>query len=97
MAELINKFTSRKFLAALASILIGALNLFGAEGDFVKYGVGAALILIGAVAYIVTEGKLDLASIAALAGSVVEVVSTAEGAASTESFASGETESGDTA
>lgn len=83
MTAILKKFTSRKFLAALASILIGAANLFGADGDTVKYGVGAGLILVGAIAYIVTEGKLDLASIASLASAVSTAVSAIDTATDT--------------
>ena len=60
MNDLKLKLTSRKFWVTLISLVAGIAQLFGAEGELVDLLSGAALALFPTVAYVITEGKIDL-------------------------------------
>lgn len=55
------KFTSRKFLTAVAGIAAGIFIIFGVDEDVVSTVAGAVISVAGLVTYIVTEGKIDAA------------------------------------
>lgn len=63
MKNLIAKFTSRKFLVAIGTILSGVALLFGLSETTAETISGAVLILGGAIGYIIAEAKLDSDSI----------------------------------
>lgn len=83
------KLKSRKFWVAALSILVGILGLLGAEESLLQLLSSAGLILVPAVVYIVTEGRIDAAAVqtvdlAALAAAVQEYASSAKSAAEKE-------------
>ena len=62
MKDIIRKLTSRKFLTAVLIIAAGTASAFGVEGDVIKELAGMLAAAASAVAYIITEGKIDAAS-----------------------------------
>lgn len=61
-----SKLKSRKFWVAALSILVGVLGLLGADENLLQFISSAGLILVPAVVYIVTEGKIDAAAVATI-------------------------------
>ena len=57
------KFTSRKFLAAAAGIVVGLAMVFGLDESTISNVAGAVVSVASVVAYIVTEGKVDAESV----------------------------------
>lgn len=57
------KFTSRKFLAAVAGVIIGLCMAFGLDDNTVNVVSGAVTSVVSIVAYIVAEGKVDAAAV----------------------------------
>lgn len=74
MNELIRKVTSRKFLMAVAGVVMGAALSLGVEStelvELVSVIGGAVTALFSAIAYINAEAKVDAA---ALSGTTVIV------------------------
>ncbi len=60
--DLKRKLSSRKFLVTLISVIAGLLGLFGANDAVVQLVSSVGLILVPAIVYIVTEGKIDAAA-----------------------------------
>ena len=63
MEKLKNLF-SRKFLLTLIPAMTGLLTAAGAGDSTVKI-VGLTILLVSTVAYVIVEGKIDAASLAA--------------------------------
>jgi len=59
MRSLTEKFTSRKFLACVAGVVIGLCTVFGLEQSTVSTVSGAVVSLASLVTYIIAEGKID--------------------------------------
>lgn len=57
------KLTSRKFWVAVISIIVGILSVFGADDSLIQLVSSIGLILIPAIIYIITEGKIDAAAL----------------------------------
>lgn len=53
------KFTSRKFLAAVAGIVTGLAMIFGLDENTINTVAGAVVSIGSVLAYIMTEGKVD--------------------------------------
>lgn len=58
------KFTSRKFLAAIAGIITGLAMVFGLDADVISTVSGAVVAVASVVTYITTEGKIDAEGVA---------------------------------
>lgn len=58
-----DKLTSRKFWLALISIIVGILGIFGADDNLIQSISSILLILVPAVIYIITEGRIDAAAL----------------------------------
>lgn len=58
------KITSRKLWIALAGVIVGLAAIMGAGEGEIATVAGAITATVSAVTYIVTEGRLDAASIA---------------------------------
>ncbi len=69
MNTFLRKISSRKFLAALAGIVMGLAMVFGLDEGVMTTVSGAVTTVASAVAYIVAEGRVDSA---AAASTVVE-------------------------
>ena len=64
MKGFIKKLSSRKLWTAVFGIVSGVSIVFGADQSVVGTVSGAVVAVISVVTYIVTEGKLDAASVA---------------------------------
>lgn len=53
------KFSSRKFLAAVAGIVIGVSMIAGADEATAEAIAGAVVSVLSVVSYIIIEGKID--------------------------------------
>ncbi len=70
MKTFIRKISSRKFLAALAGLVMGLAMVFGLDEGVMTTVSGALTAVASVVAYIVSEGKVDAAAV----GEAVEKV-----------------------
>ena len=61
--NILKKFTSRKFMAAVAGVAVGVALAFGVDATDVTAVVGAVTAVVSAVTYIVTEGKVAAESV----------------------------------
>lgn len=71
--KLLNKLTSRKFLAAAAGVIAGLSMVFGLNEDIVSSVSGAVMAAGSLITYIVTEGRID----AAVAGNTAQKIQNA--------------------
>ena len=77
MRSKLKNLLSRKFLAALISIITGIVTI--TQGQTV---VGASLIAVAVISYLIAEGYIDAKSAAATAAAVASVASTVSAATS---------------
>ncbi len=59
MREFLNKFRSRKFLAALSGVIIGAAMIFGISEDTLITVAGAITSVASIISYIIAESRVD--------------------------------------
>ena len=57
------KLTSRKLITAIVGIIAGIAVAFGLDGGEISTVAGTVMSLCSAVAYIITEGKIDAAAV----------------------------------
>jgi len=76
---MLEKLKSRKFLMALVSVIVGILSLYGVSDNTIAIVPSISLILVPAVVYIITEGKIDAASVAKLIETATEVMDVLDG------------------
>lgn len=74
MSTFLTKLKSRKFLAAVAGVVVGLCMVFGLDEGTITNVAGAVVSVASVVSYIVTEGKVDAAAV----GKAIEDVQTAE-------------------
>ncbi|HPE16115.1 MAG TPA: hypothetical protein PK597_04085 [Oscillospiraceae bacterium] len=65
MRTILQKLASRKFWAAVAGIATGIAIALGAGESEVSLVTGAVTAALSVITYIVTEGKVDAAGVAA--------------------------------
>lgn len=63
MATFIKKITSRKLWLAIAGVATGIAMALGTSSSEISTVAGAVTAIISVVTYIVTEGKIDAASV----------------------------------
>ena len=63
MSAFLRKLTSRKLWMAIAGVATGIALALGADASEIQTITGAVTALVSAVAYIVTEGKVDAESV----------------------------------
>lgn len=63
---ILEKLTSRKFWAAIATIVAGLIMLFGCAETTAETISGAIMVIGGAVGYMIAEGIVDAKSIGQL-------------------------------
>ena len=63
MNNFIRKLTSRKLWMAIAGVATGIALALGADASEIQTVTGAVTALVSAVAYIITEGKVDAESV----------------------------------
>jgi hypothetical protein len=82
MKSWITKLISRKFLLSAISMAAGIAALCGADATVVSVVAGASMIVLPALVYCVTEGRIDAASVHAAKEAVMDAA---------ESLGAGET------
>lgn len=78
---MMQKLTSRKFLTAVAGFVTGLAMVFGLDADMVTSIAGAVVSVASVITYIITEGKVDAATVAQAVecvGAAVEELEQAE-------------------
>ena len=63
MSNFIRKLTSRKLWMAIAGVATGIALALGADASEIQTVTGAVTALVAAVAYIITEGRVDAESV----------------------------------
>lgn len=63
MNDLIRKLTSRKLWLALAGVATGVFLALGGDASEIQTVAGTITALASAVAYILTEGRIDAAAV----------------------------------
>jgi phage shock protein PspC (stress-responsive transcriptional regulator) len=63
MSNFVRKLTSRKLWMAIAGVATGIALALGADASDIQTVTGAVTALVSAVAYIITEGKVDAESV----------------------------------
>lgn len=53
------KFTSRKFILSILSVISGMAGMIASENTWLMLCVNVVLIVVPTVVYTVTEGKID--------------------------------------
>ena len=56
-----SKLSSRKLWAAAAGLITGLALIFGLDKEFITVVAGTVTSVASVIAYIVTEGKIDMA------------------------------------
>jgi len=72
MSEIMRKLTSRKLWLAVAGVAVGIATILGVDGSEIADVAGTVTALASVITYIITEGKIDAAAVAALPGRVVD-------------------------
>ena len=66
------KLSSRKLWAAVAGIVGGLAMVFGLDENIISTVSGAVVSLASVITYVLTEGKVDAAALAAKTAQAVE-------------------------
>ncbi len=74
MKTFTRKISSRKFLAALAGLVMGLAMVFGLDEGVMSTVAGTVTAVASVVAYIVAEGKVDAAAVGDAAQKVQDAV-----------------------
>lgn len=72
MKQTLQKLTSRKFLLSAISMIAGIAALCGANETVVAIVAGAAMTVLPALVYCITEGRIDAASVLAAKQAVAD-------------------------
>jgi len=83
MSKFLHKLTSRKFLACVAGVVIGLCVAFKADAGTVQTVAGAVESVVSLITYIITEGRIDAASVAT---TVTEVQAAADAVKKIDGF-----------
>lgn len=72
------KLSSRKFLAAVAGVVMGLAMVFGLDENTISTVAGAVVSVASVVAYIIAEGKVDAESVKNAVENVQDAVEAVE-------------------
>ena len=64
--NLIRKLTSRKFIIATITAIVGVITVFVGDNEAVTVIAGALMTIIPTIVYCIVEGKIDAASVATI-------------------------------
>lgn len=78
LKNIIRKLSSRKLWMAIAVVGTGVSVALGADATEIQTIAGSLTALLGAMTYIVTEGKIDAANVNSALDAVVDFVETLE-------------------
>lgn len=71
MSDIVRKLTSRKLWLAIAGVATGIAMVLGVDGGEITTVAGAVTALASVITYIVTEGKIDAASVKTIADTIL--------------------------
>lgn len=74
MKDFLRKLTSRKLWLAIAGVATGIAIALGADANEIGTVAGAVVSVVSAVAYIITEGKIDAEGVKNAIVGVEEVI-----------------------
>lgn len=74
METIIRKLSSRKLWAAIAGVITGLAMVFGLDETTISTVAGAVVSIASLMTYIITEGKVDAASVKKTAEKVQDAV-----------------------
>ncbi|MCD8119759.1 MAG: hypothetical protein LUE29_09840 [Lachnospiraceae bacterium] len=74
MKSFLTRLTSRKFIASMLGVILGIAVTFGVDGSTVTNVMGIITSAASIVSYIITEGKVDAASV----GNIIDYIEVAE-------------------
>ena len=77
--EILKKFKSRKLWVAVIGVLMGVAMIFGVDPNVAETVSGAVVAVVSVVTYIITEGKIDAASVGDAAQKVQDAVDAVTG------------------
>ncbi|MBE6948746.1 MAG: hypothetical protein E7456_02755 [Ruminococcaceae bacterium] len=63
MKKYLSKLNSRKLWAAVVGLIAGLAVVFGIDESIINTVAGAVVSAASVVAYIITEGKIDIAAL----------------------------------
>lgn len=79
MSEFFRKLSSRKLWLAIAGVSTGIATVLGVDGSEIAIVCGSVTVLISAVTYIITEGKIDAERVKQLIESTQTSIDTIKG------------------
>ncbi len=70
--DLIRKLTSRKFIVAVITMIVGIITVFIGDNEVVSVIAGAAMTIIPTVVYCIMEGVVDAKSVETITNATVD-------------------------
>ena len=71
-SNIIRKITSRKFIIAVITTLVGIITVFIGDNEAVNVIAGAAMTIIPTIVYCIVEGVVDAKSVQTLTETTVD-------------------------
>ena len=71
--NIIKKITSRKFIIAVITAIVGIITMFIGENETVSTIAGAMMTIIPTVVYCIVEGHIDAESVKTITNATVDV------------------------
>lgn len=78
LKNIVRKLSSRKLWMAIAVVGTGVSVALGADASEIQTIAGSLTALLGAMTYIVTEGKIDAANVTGLVDAVADLAAAIE-------------------
>lgn len=70
--NIIKKITSRKFIIAVITSIVGIITLFVGDNEAVNVIAGAAMTIIPTIVYCIVEGVIDAKSVETITDATVD-------------------------
>ncbi len=70
--NIIKKITSRKFIIAVITSIVGVITLFVGDNEVVNVIAGAAMTIIPTIVYCIVEGVIDAKSVETITDATVD-------------------------
>lgn len=70
--NLIRKITSRKFIIAVITAIVGIITMFVGDSEVVNVIAGAAMTIIPTIVYCIVEGVVDAKSVGIIVDATID-------------------------
>ena len=70
--DIFRKLTSRKFIVAIITMIVGIITVFIGDNEVVSVIAGAAMTIVPTVVYCVVEGAVDAKSVETITNATVD-------------------------